>query len=395
VPLPLPLTTEQLSDEALVQQFHEHYRGAGIRHDTSQAASATGKPSNASSFLKTNVQIGLITQDAMAELYSGKVATKSWKQAQQAMTGLCEQLEAWLASLPAGLNFSQPGSGISLQRERLILKMQYIGTKILITRPSLCRLDRRIVNQSKASDNFNKQTAQICVGAAVAMADLLPEEVDATYLYKIGPWWSIVHNLMQALIVLLLEISYGAVHFPREGKQILAPIKKLFRWLRTMSNRNDIAERAYNMASTVLQRLASKFNIDISALMREDTTRTGHSTAFHLENQQSAMGPHLQEHTVSPTEHTQAFGEQAMYASGFHENQPGYAPMFAVPAVQPQDSPWVVGSTDARETLLPGISQTDLMFSNPFTSGYDEENPVTPGEDLFRMHDSSSRFQNL
>ena len=393
VPLPLPLTTEQLLDEDLTNQFHERYRGAGLLHNTSRAASAIGEPSNAGSFLKANVQIGLITQDAMAELYSAKVVAKSWKQVQQAITGLCEQLEAWLVSLPFGLDFSQPSPSTSLQRERLMLQMQYMGTKILITRPCLCRLDRRMPNQSKSSDHFNKHAAQICVDAAVAVAGLLPGEVDTAYLYKSGPWWSTVHNLMQALVVLLLEMSYGAVHFPRGGRQILAPMKKLLGWLRAMSNGNDTAERAYNMASAVLQKLAWKLNVDISDLLREDTAQTRHPAAFHSENQQPAVGPHGQEDSILPTEHAQVFGEQGMYASDFYGNQPGYASMFGVPAVQPQNSPWMVGSTGAGGALLPDVSQADAMFGNPFVTGCDEENPVTSGEDLFGMYAFSSGFR--
>ncbi|CAI6342379.1 unnamed protein product [Periconia digitata] len=392
VPLPLPLTTEQLLDEDLTNQIHERYGGPRSWYDTSRAASATGEPSNVGSFLKANVQIGLITQDAMAELYSAKVVAKSWKQAQQAITDLCEQLEAWLSSLPSSLNFSQPSSSTSLQRERLVLQMQYMGTKILITRPCLCRLDKRMPNQSKSSDHFNKHSAQICVDAAVAVAGLLPGEVDVTYLYKSGPWWSIVHNLMQALVVLLLEMSYGAVHFTHGSRQISTPIKKLLDWLRTMSNDNDTAKRAYDMAFAVLQRLASKFNVDISELLREDTAQTRHPAAFHL-NQQPAVGPHGQEDSVPPTEQAQALGEQGMYASDFYVNQPGYASMFGVPAVQPQNSSWMVGPTDAGGALLPDVSQADAMFGNPFVTSYDEENPVTFDEDLFGMYAVSPRFR--
>ncbi|CAI6338157.1 unnamed protein product [Periconia digitata] len=393
VPLPLPLAAEQLLDEALAHQFHERYRGAELQHDTPQTAWATDEPSNAGSFLKANVQIGLITQNAMARLYSAKVVTDSWKQAQQAITSLSEQLEAWLASLPSGLNLSQSSFSTSLRRERFILQMQYAGAKILITRPCLCRLDRRIVEQSKTSDNFNNQIARSCVRAAMAVTDLLPEEVDTTYLYQIGPWWSIVHNLMQALVVLMLEMSYCSAHFSREGKQILAPIKKLLHWLRIMSIRDDIADRAYNMAFGVLQGLASKLNVDVSEFIREDTTQAKHPIAFHSENQQSAVGSHAQENILSPIEHAQIFGEQGMCASGFYGSKPGYASMFEVPTVQPQNSPWMVGSTGAGGAAFPDVSHSDSMLSNSFVTGYEEENPVISGKDLFGAYASNSRFR--
>lgn len=95
---------------------------------------------------------------------------------------------------------------------------------------------------------------------------------DPAYLYRTGSWWPVVHNLMQALTVLLLEISYDTVHFPDNGKEILSFIKKLIRWLRIMKENDQLAESAYTMAFRLVRRVASQVNMDISDLLREEVT---------------------------------------------------------------------------------------------------------------------------
>lgn len=117
--------------------------------------------------------------------------------------------------------------GASHGREQLLLHFYYLSAKICITRPSLCRLDRRAEGRSEGSAEFNRRTAAACVQAALDLALLLPEPPDPRWIYEIGPWWSSVHIsefqgctkkdqltflVMQAITVLLLELAQGAIH---------------------------------------------------------------------------------------------------------------------------------------------------------------------------------------
>jgi len=68
VPLPLPLATAQFSDEMLMYQLHKRYRVTSFHQSP-----ATPEPSNAGSYLRSRVQIGMITQRAITGLYSAKV----------------------------------------------------------------------------------------------------------------------------------------------------------------------------------------------------------------------------------------------------------------------------------------------------------------------------------
>jgi hypothetical protein len=66
---------------------------------------------------------------------------------------------------------------------------------------------------------------------------------------------------MQALTVLLLEISYEAIHFPHDRQDMVPSLKKLVRWLRVMKTNNGMANRAYIITMNLLQKLVIHINI--------------------------------------------------------------------------------------------------------------------------------------
>jgi hypothetical protein len=64
---------------------------------------------------------------------------------------------------------------------------------MLITRPCLCRIDRRIQKESAISTEFNTTSANLCINAALEMAKLFPAQPDLSFAYYEAPWWAIVH----------------------------------------------------------------------------------------------------------------------------------------------------------------------------------------------------------
>lgn len=109
------------------------------------------------------------------------------------MRELLDELEEWRKeSLPQDTGSEDPNYHQD-ERERFMLRLYYWSTKILITRPCLCRLERRIANESDTSVNFNAQMAEACVQAAREMTKLFPDEPDPNFMYASGPWWTIVH----------------------------------------------------------------------------------------------------------------------------------------------------------------------------------------------------------
>jgi hypothetical protein len=113
---------------------------------------------------------------------------------QNEISSLTSELEAWaLQWLPHGPFDTTSGAESRLERETTLLYIYYQSAKICITRPCLCRLDRRIKGQSQSSARFNQVTAEACVKAALNIASLLPDPPSPTFFYAKGPWWCAVH----------------------------------------------------------------------------------------------------------------------------------------------------------------------------------------------------------
>ncbi|KAH7108882.1 hypothetical protein B0J11DRAFT_513094, partial [Dendryphion nanum] len=346
-----------------------------ITPDSSKNSPAAPEVSNSDSYLKSRVRVDVITQRAMIELYSVRVVTKPWTRVQEAISGLSEQLERWSVSLPIGLNFTQQNSDASFQRERLILEMHYLGTKILITRPCLCRLDTRLTNQLKTSSDFDRQTAWACICAAKAMANLLPDQYDPRYLYRTGPWWCIVHNLMQALVILLLEIASKCIPFSH-GEEILSSMKKLIRWLRAMKSNNEIAKRGYDMADSILQRLVPQVDVDITDLLTEHAAELEKSAA-------SNYGAHFtngykHRYLFSAGNRNQQSEEQKSHADIFYNDQTGCKSMFAFPPGSTCSSSLLAGFNSADRVSRGHLPGDGIFFSNPFATPYDGQLQAAP-----------------
>jgi hypothetical protein len=273
VPLPLPLSSTDIEDAIIESRFSEQpSRPASLLPQFSSTSSAATPDSsrhmipdppssnlvqaNSGSYLKSTIQLGEITQDTLS-LYTANTGDQAWQQIQETIFRLSEEIDSWAKSLPDGFNFLKLTSFARLHhvRERNALDILYHGTIILITRPCLCRLDRRINHQTTRSSEFDQRSALTCVESAKAVARLLPDgsDVDIAALYDAGPWWTMVHTIMQSLTVLLLEISFETIQLPHHRREIVNSLKKLVRWLRAMKSNNGMARRAYSLVMSMLK----------------------------------------------------------------------------------------------------------------------------------------------
>ena len=367
--LPLSLSTDQLSDESFLQSISQRPRRPAFRPSESGKETETAGQYNGGSYLKSTIELSILTQKVMTELYSAVAVNKPWSHTRQVVKSLCNDLDDWLSALPTRLNFSLQidHTSMELERERLVLHMQYISTKILITRPCVCRFGS---HDRAESENFNQQTAKACVRAAKELTNLLPVHSHVSYLYKIGPWWSVVHNLMQALIVLLLEMSYGTTHLSGGDQEILISIKKLIRSLRTMGKNNQVAKRAYAVAFQVLRGMASKLNTDIFDLVWEDIA---HSSTPTLDTQ--ASDTNLGQQYTSPMEEVGQVSRDLPIAwNSFYDNQSGHMSMLYNPTTPHLNEASLGGQS------FPIHEPHEPASYNPFMTIFDEENPFTAGE---------------
>jgi hypothetical protein len=145
--------------------------------------------------MAAHIKMDLTTRTVLTRLYSARTANSTWEEIQTVIKSLLNEINEWATvALSGDLDSANANLDPTARRERLVLEAHYYSTKILITRPCLCRIDRHIKDQSESSDNFNQQTAETCVQAAQSLTHLLPDQPDPVYLYQNGPWWSIVHH---------------------------------------------------------------------------------------------------------------------------------------------------------------------------------------------------------
>lgn len=346
---------DQPSEELLSSYWQDAERGSHIHGDAFAPDPSTSEPSNAGSLLRCLAKLCMIEQRSMTALYSAKVVAKSWKDIQDTISSLGQDLEVWEASLPSGLRLAQPDSTASYQRERLIVHMSYIRVKILVTRPCLCRVDSRVPGQTAVSKSFDQRMARMCVLAAQELTDVLPKKATAAHLYQIGPWWSMVHHLMQATTILLLELSYGSIHVP-EQKEISSRVKVLVRLLRTLGKEDKVAERAYGVAFSVLQTLASQLGLDIDDLLHDNASSQETFPSWHRPT------------TGDQDELQQFLNNELNFGSGA-----GHQSMFTFP---PNVYAGGLRMSEFYGTPSATFGTSESSFGQTFGTSHDEQDPV-------------------
>ena len=207
-------------------------------------------------FFKYHTGLSNFTNEVLIRLYRAHAMTKSWADVQSTIASLNSKLEKWRAELPNVFDFTKRQRDQQFVRQRMSLGFSYYSTLVIINRPCLCRIDRKIANQSGKAQDFNRETAMKCVHASRDMLEMLPQEPNAIGLYKVAPWWCIVHYLVQAATVLMLELSFRSYHMPNEVEEIFDSTKKAIDWLRSLSRVDEAAKRAWSLCNEMFHKVA-------------------------------------------------------------------------------------------------------------------------------------------
>ena len=217
---------------------------------------------SSASYFRAVVQLSIISQSILTSLYSAGAMIRSSSDIQQDIAVLGQRLEQWLSSLPAEFKpqelSREPDTRFG--RERMLLRFQLCSAEILLTRP--CLVARQQTWKEANDVDFSKRTANRCVEAAKTIVAFLPDE-PCPGLYEQGPWWCIVHHMMQAISVFLLALSYPS-STSQDVTTMLHCVRKTIRWLQTMNG--IVAERAHGVAFNCFQEVARRYAVDISDL---------------------------------------------------------------------------------------------------------------------------------
>ncbi|KAI4659229.1 uncharacterized protein J4E78_005655 [Alternaria triticimaculans] len=267
---------------------------------------------------------------------------------QTKITELLKELEDWVkTALPSDdirpSNFTQRPE---LNRERFLLRIYYWSTKVLITRPCLCRIERRIATESSKSMNFNAESAETCVESARNMTMLFPEQPDTQFIYSQGPWWDVVHLIMQSVAVLLLEMAYEGKHLKDERDDILTCIKKMIRWLRAMKVSDPVAARAHDVVYKILNTCAPALREQVKELIADDTGWTSRP--------------------AKPT-------RSAPQSTSWEEMPPNFPPPLSQDHFMDPLLPYP----------LPEQQPTSFAFGNPFMTNFDQGVPLVDMQQLW------------
>jgi hypothetical protein len=103
---------------------------------------------------------------------------------------------------------------------------------------------------------------------------LIPDEPNAVGLIRVGPWWDILHWIVQATTVLMLEMAFRVNHMPEEADSILEGCKKGIRWLHALGEDNMSASRAWSLCFPMLRETIKKIGRDVSDLPQTQPGKT-------------------------------------------------------------------------------------------------------------------------
>lgn len=338
-PLPVPFDEDLLSEPAAAEllnnsslrdeRINEVMSSAWVRHmplnpTGGKVATASSRQRDCSWLKNLPFSVGLchlyycdlsvVSQEIVNRVYSVDCVMVPWSHIENRIGELRSRCDLWYSSLPPSLDFTQTRDDDSdVLRCKLALAFQYYSARITLGRPCLCRRDANR-NGPNGKSTFSHDMAVLTLESASRMLDLIPDETNAVQLYAIAPWWCVLHFLMQAATVLLLELSFGCVHVPEEEQNLVQMAKKSVRWLYAMSAHSIASRRAWRLCDLSLRRLATGMEFDVSDMPSnfEDTPPSSNHSAMDPGQQElngqthtGHWGPHLDDLSVSnPPEQT-------------------------------------------------------------------------------------------
>ncbi|KAF1829453.1 hypothetical protein BDW02DRAFT_509885 [Decorospora gaudefroyi] len=276
VPLPMAVPEEDISEE-VEAAYRIHAANVSMSHSISPTSSVSfnvganppltpvglgTKGAKSASYFRAVVQLSIISQSILTSLYSAGTMIRSAVEIQQDTALLSQRLDEWVSSLPAEFRLEVPcwDPNNLFARERTLLRFQLCSARILLTRP--CLTVRRQPWKEASDASFSRRMADSCIEAAKTIVASLPDE-PCPGLCEEGPWWCIVHHMMQSISVFLLALSYP-FSTSEDVTRMVQCVRKIIRWLQVM--KGPVAERAHRVALNCFQTVARRYSIDVSDL---------------------------------------------------------------------------------------------------------------------------------
>jgi len=292
-PMPLPYDEEDLFDETgalktgkstltAERLSHVHYRvsAAALPPEMHMAAAnldnlargdhfsnAQGSPlAGKALFFIAHSRLALIVHEIVQSIYNPISAHNLWSQLQTCIADCNKQLDVWVEALPSALDFRKEHIDTAFHPQRVILGCFFYNCRMIANRPCLCDMDPGNDSETPAFMLFNKDAAHSCVMAAIGKLQLFSNEYNSASLYRVSPWWCLVHHLTQATTVLTIELFYQCMHMPDQSssQQVLHFAMVGIMWLRRLGEEagDKAAGRASEMTQATLVKVGQRLGFD-------------------------------------------------------------------------------------------------------------------------------------
>ncbi|CAG7920829.1 unnamed protein product [Penicillium olsonii] len=291
MPLPVPFPEEDIEDERVVQlvsvpgarnaflssllsnspvlppneiQPRQSYRQLQSKGKEKQSEESYGQfdvdilTPNASLYFLYAVDLAHLLQSAVAVIYFPELTRQSWYEVEAAISTFNNHADKWLSRLPVQFQHTTSHPAQQFQQQRVGLACRFYATKMIILQPCI-RRHSQISSEASTPGTISDSMAAICVQVAGQMVDLLPEIGTTDWPYGIAPWWCILHNIMQATSILLIELLARATPHTAQASSTAAKLKKAIEWLHKMSAGDHSAHRAWVICTGILSRHGSAF----------------------------------------------------------------------------------------------------------------------------------------
>ena len=203
------------------------------------------------------VQLGRLMQNVRRTLYSSQAVGQTWTAIHSSIEQFDEQLEGWYDALPSTFShWNQGNSSESLDPLNFILACHFYGSKITIHRHCLTKLPEEMSDNFASLRRFHEDSAVKCIQAATDNLQI-SLDLDVTKTIENGPWWNILHWIVQACTVLLLKLS-DAPYSDADDCPHTGWLEKAVQWLHTFGKLNPSALRAWAVCSSTLNSLKQR-----------------------------------------------------------------------------------------------------------------------------------------
>lgn len=250
-------------------------RSGGVEDIRAARSWLRDQPASSGLCFLYSCDLTMITQEVLDRVYAIRCLKRHWSYVRDRLAEIQEKVDLWFSSLPKTLDFTCVEEGDIAYDEKMRLAFQYHGARILLGRPCLCRYKSY---QTDEKQEFNRAMSLSALESATQIAHLIPVDQMSSSPHRNGPWWCLLHSVMQAVTIMILEISFGSIHMPEGENNLLQLTKKCVRWLHITSEYSIASRRAWQLCDIALRRLASSMGFQVSDMLSHPYWQGKYST---------------------------------------------------------------------------------------------------------------------